>query len=232
LSGGERQRVALARALLASPRILLMDEPLASLDYDRKVEIMGLIERLRDEYRIQIIYVSHAIEEVSRLAGHVVVLEAGQVIAAGRPSEALSQMNRASHEDRFGLVSIIDCHIAAFDARFEVTSLQHSAGTIVVAGQIGVEGKPVRVLVHATDVALAVTRPTDLSIRTILSGVIATIQCDAGPSAVVEVALDGAGLLSASVTRLAISELDLTPGSRIYALIKAVAIDERPFHSP
>jgi molybdate transport system ATP-binding protein len=231
LSGGERQRVALARALLASPRILLMDEPLASLDYDRKIEIMGLIERLRDEFRIPIIYVSHAIEEVSRLAGYVVVLEAGRVIAAGPPSEALSQINRAPHDDRFGIVSVIDCRVARFDPEFEVTSLQHPAGTIIVAGKAGPQEKAVRVLIRATDVALARSRPRDLSIRTILSGAVAAIQSDEGPSAVLEIALDGGGRLSAAVTRLAISALDLAEGARIYALVKSVAIDERPFHS-
>jgi molybdate transport system ATP-binding protein len=231
LSGGERQRVALARALLASPRILLMDEPLASLDFDRKVEIMGLIERLRDEFRIPIVYVSHAIEEVSRLAGYVVVLEAGRVIAAGRPSDALSQTNRASHEDRFGIVSVIDCAVAAFDSTFEVTTVQHPAGAIIVAGHLGPEGKSVRVLIRATDVALATTRPSNLSIRTILSGAVAAIQSESGALSLVDIALEGGGRLTASLTRLAVSELGLTLGSRIYALVKAVAIDERPFHS-
>ena len=232
LSGGERQRVALARALLASPRVLLMDEPLASLDYDRKIEIMNLIERLRDEFRIPIVYVSHAIEEVGRLAGHVVVLEAGRVVASGLPSDALSQVNRAPHDDRFGIVSIIECHVASFDPEFEVTRLQHPAGAIVVAGHVGPNGKAVRVLIRATDVALAGNRPSALSIRTILSGGVAAIQSGEGASAIVEIALDGGGRLSASVTRLAVSELGLDPGSRIYALVKAVAIDERPFHSP
>jgi molybdate transport system ATP-binding protein len=229
LSGGERQRVALARALLASPRILLMDEPLASLDFDRKVEIMGLIERLRDEFRIPIVYVSHAIEEVSRLAGYVVVLQAGRVAAAGPPSEALSQVNRAADGDRFGIVSVIDCRVARFDATFEVSSLQHPAGTIIVAGHIGPEGQPARILVRATDVALATSRPTDLSIRTVLSGAVAAIQPERGALALVDIALDGGGRLAASLTRLAVSELELTPGARVYALIKAVAIDERPF---
>jgi molybdate transport system ATP-binding protein len=231
LSGGERQRVALARALLASPRILLMDEPLASLDFDRKIEIMSLIERLRDAFRIPIVYVSHAIEEVTRLAGFVVVLEAGRVLASGPTSDALSQVNRAPRDDRFGIFSVIDCRVASFDREFEVTTLQHPAGAIIVAGRIGAEGKSVRILVRATDVALATTRPIELSIRTILSGAVATIQSDDGPSAILEIALDGGARLSASVTRLAISGLGLTAGSRIYALVKAVAIDERPFHS-
>jgi molybdate transport system ATP-binding protein len=231
LSGGERQRVALARALLTSPRILLMDEPLVSLDYDRKIEIMSLIERLRDEFRIPIVYVTHAIEEVSRLAGHVVVLEAGKITAAGPPSEALSQIHRTSHQDRFGIISVIDCHVAAFDSRFEVTTLHHPAGAIVVAGHVGPEGKSVRVLIRATDIAIATVRPDNLSIRTILSGTAAAIQSEGGALSLVEIALEGSGRLTASLTRLAVSELGLSAGSRIYALVKAVAIDERPFHS-
>ena len=231
LSGGERQRVALARALLASPRVLLMDEPLASLDFDRKVEIMGLIERLRDEFRIPILYVSHAIEEVSRLAGYVVVLRAGRVAAVGPPSAALAQINRDAQGDRFGIVSVIDCHVAGFDPAFEITTLQHPAGAIVVAGHVGPEGKSVRVVIRATDVALATSRPSGLSIRTVLSGRVAALRVENRALSLIDVALDGGGRLAASVTRLAISELELAPGARVYALIKAVAIDERPFHS-
>ena len=231
LSGGERQRVALARALLASPRVLLMDEPLASLDFDRKLEIMSLIEHLRDEYRIPIVYVSHAIEEVSRLANYVVVLRAGKVLGAGPPSDALSQMNRATHADRFEIVSLVECQVGRFDPAFEMTTLRHPAGPIFVGGRLGPEGRSVRVVIGATDVALATSRPTELSIRTILSGEVAAIRSQTGALSLIDIALQGGGRLSASVTRLAVSELELAPGARVYALIKAVAIDERPFHS-
>jgi molybdate transport system ATP-binding protein len=231
LSGGERQRVALARALLASPRMLLMDEPLASLDLERKLEIMSLIERLRDEFRIPILYVSHAIEEVSRLAGYVVVLQAGRVAGAGPPSEAFSQMNRAAHADRFGIVSVVDCRVGGFDPKFEITTMQHPSGAILVGGHVGPEGKSVRVVIRATDVALATSRPLDLSIRTILSGTVAAIRSESGALALVEIVLAGGGRLAASLTRLAVSELELTEGAGVYALVKAVAIDERPFQS-
>ncbi|GAC1335227.1 MAG: molybdenum ABC transporter ATP-binding protein [Beijerinckiaceae bacterium] len=231
LSGGERQRVALARALLASPRLLLMDEPLASLDIERKREIMSLIERLRDEFRIPIIYESHAIEEVGRLADHVVVLEAGRVIAAGSPAQALLLLHRTDVADRFGLVSIIECHVAGFDADFGLTSLHHPAGAIVLAGRVGAQGKRLRVLIRATDVALARTRPADLSIRTVLHGRVAAIQSDSGPSALVEVALEGGGTLAASVTRRAVADLHLACNVPVFALVKAAAIDERPFQA-
>jgi molybdate transport system ATP-binding protein len=192
---------------------------------------VSLIERLRDEYRIPIVYVSHAIEEVSRLANYVVVLRAGKVVGAGPPSDALSQMNRGTHADRFEIVSVIECQVAGFDPAFEITTLRHPAGPIFVGGRVGPEGKPVHVVIGATDVALATSRPTGLSIRTILAGKVAAIPSESGALSVVEIALEGGGRLSASLTRLAVSELELAPGAHVYALIKAVAIDERPFHS-
>jgi molybdate transport system ATP-binding protein len=223
LSGGEQQRVAIGRALLSSPRLLLMDEPLAALDEARRLEILPLIEALRDEFAIPIIYVSHAVEEVARLAAKVVVLEAGRVSREGPPADVL----RAGR-DRFEIVSMVEGRLGEPDAAYQLTPVENPAGTIWLNGVVAPRGRSVRVLIHATDVALAIDRPEGVTIRTVLTGMVADIVNDGGPSVTVDVALDGDGRLAASVTRRAADELGLAPGRPVFALVKSVALDERP----
>jgi molybdate transport system ATP-binding protein len=228
LSGGEKQRVALGRGLLASPRLLLMDEPLASLDMARKAEILPLIERLRDEFGIPIVYVSHAVEEVARLASKVVVLDAGRVVAVGSPSEALGLLPGTIDTDRFALASVLDVTVAAYDGIYGLTLLRHPAGNIYLAGPVGHRGRPVRVIIRATDVVLALHRPHHLSIRTVLEGTVAGIGQNQGPLAAVSLALRGGGRITALATRKALDELRLSAGNPVFALVKTVALDERP----
>lgn len=227
LSGGETQRVAIGRALLASPKLLLMDEPLASLDTERKLEILPLIERLRDEFRIPIVYVSHAVEEVARLASRVVVLEHGRVVAIGTVEEVLGAGLSFPGENRFARSSIITGRLSGIDTVYGLTEIAHPAGTIWLAGRAGPLGRDVRVVVKATDVTLATLRPHDLSVRTTLAGSVAKIETDAGPLVSVMIDLDGHGQLAASATRKAIDELGLKRGDRVFALVKTVALDER-----
>lgn len=227
LSGGEIQRVAIGRALVASPRILLMDEPLASLDTQRKLEILPLIERLRDEFGIPIVYVSHAVEEVARLATRVVVLEAGRVAAAGPVEEVFGLRDAPAGESRFSRASFITGKVAGFDAAYGLTELHHPAGTIWLVGHAGPIGRDCRVIVRATDVALATARPSQVSVRTVLAGTVARIRTDDGALASIVVDLDAYGHVAASATRMAVDELDLTPGRRVFALIKTVALDEQ-----
>ncbi len=224
LSGGERQRVAIGRALLACPRLLLFDEPFAALDRHRRLEILPLIERLRDEFAIPIVYVSHAIEEVVRLAATVLVLEAGAVIASGTPAEVLGKADQ-QQEPRFGRVSVLSLRVGEADEAYGLTALHHPAGTLWLAGQAGPRGKPVSALIHATDVSLAPGATGPISIRSALAGTIVGVE-HAGAIATVSIALRGGGWLTALVTRRAMDDLTLGVGSPVNALIKTVALDE------
>lgn len=227
LSGGEKQRVAIGRALLASPELLLMDEPLASLDIERKLEILPLIESLRDEFSIPIVYVSHAVDEVARLAGTVVVLDNGHVVAIGKVEDVLGPGLGCAGISRFARSSVVSGQLGATDSAYGLTELKHPAGTIWLTGITGPEGREARVVVKATDVTLSKAKAKDLSVRTTLAGKVENIETDDGPLAGVTIALDGHGLLFALATRKAIDELKLARGDRVFALVKTVALDER-----
>ena len=228
LSGGERQRVSLARALIASPRLLLMDEPLAALDMRRRFEIMRLIERIRDTIEIPILYVSHAVDEIGQLADEVVVIEAGRVVAQGAPAAAFAAAPHLVEQRRFGLTSPITCRVTSYDAAFDATRLDHPAGTVIITGDARPVDRTVRVLVRATDVSLALQRPVGLSIRTSLEGIVETIDGPSGSTAYIGVRLTGGDLVVAAITRVALGEMALREGRSILCLIKSVALDERP----
>jgi molybdate transport system ATP-binding protein len=226
LSGGERQRVAIGRALLCGPKLLLLDEPIAALDMERKLEILPLIERLRDEFAVPIVYVSHAIEEVARLANFIVVLDAGRIKATGGPGEVFGALGRDSAWPRFNRISVLSMTVCGKNATYGLTELSHPAGTVWLAGPAGPLGGQVRVVVKATDIVLAARPPHDLSVRSSLRGEIRSIEKN-GPLAAVQIVLEGEGRLYAVTTRHALDELGLAPGARVYALIKTSALDER-----
>ncbi len=226
LSGGERQRVAIGRALLACPKLLLMDEPFAALDLQRRLQILPLIERLRDEFKIPIVYVSHALEEVVRLAGYVVVLEGGTVKAAGDPGEVFGPSAVQSAESRFDRSTVLTMQVGGEDEGYGLTELLHPAGTIWLAGPAGDRGSKVRIMVHATDVTLSAVQPRNLSVRSVLEGQVREVETE-GALASVEIALNGGGRLFAMATRRAIDDLGLKPGDPVFALVKTVALDER-----
>jgi molybdate transport system ATP-binding protein len=224
LSVGERQRVAIGRALLCGPKLLLFDEPLAALDIERKLEILPLIERLRDEFAVPIVYVSHAIEEVVRLANFIVVLDAGRVKAIGGPGEVFGALGGGG--SRFDRISILMMKVRGENAAYGLTELTHPAGTVWLAGPAGPLGGQVRIIVKATDVVLAARPPHDLSVRSSLRGRIGSIERN-GPLAAVEIVLEGEGRLYAVTTRHALDELGLDRGAPLFALIKTSALDER-----
>jgi molybdate transport system ATP-binding protein len=212
LSGGERQRVAIGRALLSSPKLLLMDEPLASLDMDRKREIFPYIEQLQSKFKIPVIYVSHAIEELARLANNVIVLRNGHVVSQG---------------DRFERTSVLTGHVIAVDEAYGLTSLQHAAGTISLVGLMPINRVPIRIVVRATDVTLALAPPKNISARTMLKGVVSECETDDGPIAIIHVKLKGGENISAALTRKAMDQLKLVAGKPVWCLLKSVSIDER-----
>lgn len=223
LSGGEKQRVAIGRALLASPRLLLMDEPLASLDQKRKDEIMPYLERLRDEIRIPIVYVSHSVAEVMRLASHIAVLSEGRLSAFGPAGDVAQRLDLIPAEEREEGGAIIDMQVAAYDSEFGMTRLASDAGKIFVPGFIGPNGTAARLRIRARDVMLATSEPRNISALNILRGTVSAIR-DAGPSAV-NVTLDcGGSPVLARITRQSAAALGISPGLAAYAVVKAVSV--------
>jgi molybdate transport system ATP-binding protein len=226
LSGGEKQRVAIGRALLSHPRLLLMDEPLASLDEARKAEILPYIERLRDQSRIPIIYVSHSIAEVARLASNVVLLSEGKVAAVGPTSEIMQRLDLFPLTGRAEAGAIVEATVERHDERFGLTELRSRAGLWKLPRVDAPIGGRLRLRVRARDVMLATSAPADLSALNVLPGVVADIGAQEGP--IVEVRLDCSGeALLARLTRYSVERLRLSPGIPVFALVKSVALDRR-----
>ncbi|MDA8109745.1 MAG: molybdenum ABC transporter ATP-binding protein, partial [Betaproteobacteria bacterium] len=224
LSGGEKQRVAIGRALLASPRILLLDEPLAALDQARKSEILYYIERLRDEVRIPIVYVSHALEEVVRLADTLVLVSGGGVTEAGPVAELAARLDLRPQLGRFEAGAVIECRVAEQDLASGLARLEFAGGALYAPDVDALVGERLRVRIRARDVSLALSAPRDASFLNVVAGTVAAIGGE--PGATVDVRLDAAGApLVARITRKSVAALGLAPGKPVYALIKAVAID-------
>ncbi len=226
LSGGEKQRVAIGRALLAQPRILLMDEPLAALDVPRKTEILDYIERLRDELDIPIVYVSHSVPEIARLADTVVVLSDGKCLAVGDVEEVMGRLDLKPATGRYEAGSLLDTHIAAHDAEHQLTTLAFDGGELFVPHLDAAIGERVRARIRARDVSLALRKPAEISILNILSGHVTSMDDESGPIVDVQLAV-GTATLTARITRRSVRQLGIHVGQDLYALVKAVSFDQR-----
>jgi len=218
LSGGEKQRVAIGRALLAHPRLLLMDEPLASLDEARRGEILPYIERLRDEAGVPILYVSHSVAEVARLATTVVILTDGKVTTVGPVADVLALA------DSGDAGSVLDATVLRHDDAFTLTVLGSAAGELQVPRLNAPPGTPVRAYIRARDVMLSLRPPEDISALNVLAGRVAQVSPHGASQADVRLDCNGAAL-TARLTAKSVQRLALAPGKPVHAVVKSVSFE-------
>lgn len=222
LSGGERQRVALGRAILSSPRLLLMDEPLAALDEARKSEILPYLERLRDEVGLPILYVSHSVAEVARLATTVILMDRGRVTAAGPVAAILADPRAAPALGLREAGAILHARVAA-EEDDGLTRLESAAGTLWLPRIAAPTGTTVRLRILAQDVMIATRRPEAISALNVLQMQVGEIRLGDGPGALLRLDAGGETIL-ARITRRSVAALGLAPGLPVYAVLKAVSV--------
>jgi molybdate transport system ATP-binding protein len=235
LSGGEKQRVAIGRALLARPRLLLMDEPLASLDEPRKNEIMPFIERLRDELKLPIFYVSHEMEEIIRLADLLVLLDGGKVAASGTVEDLTSRLDLWPLTGRYEAGAVIRTVLRGHDTNFGLSELAFPGGRLRVARLALPLGTEIRIRISARDVVLATEKPLHLSIRNAFAAKVLEIAPPRGPQIDLKLDIgteDEPVMLWARITQRACQEMQLAAGMRIFALVKTVALDHHAYGRP
>lgn len=223
LSGGQRQRVAIARALLVSPQLLLLDEPLSNLDLASRDEILPHLERLHDQLSIPIVYVSHEISEVMRIADHIALLDAGRMQASGPLNELLTRPDLPlAHMEAAG--SIFEGVIHEHDAHYHLSYVAIAAGRLAISLRAAALGQRVRVRIDARDVSLALEPPQHSSITNILPGRVIDVTEDRDPAQrLVRIDVGGRPLL-ARITGRSVAQLGIVPGLALYAQVKSVAL--------
>jgi molybdate transport system ATP-binding protein len=221
LSGGERQRVAIARALAMAPRLLLLDEPLASLDAPRRADILPYLDRLRAELTLPMVYVTHSVQELTRLADEVLLLQAGRVQAQGPLAEMLLHP-LLTPDDEAGVV--LSCHVAERDAEWHLARLDFDGGALRVRDDGYAVGQPLRLRVLARDVSLARQMPEASSISNVLQGVLESLESDTHPATQLACVRVGAARLLARLTRHSVHRLQLAVGEPVWVQLKSVAV--------
>ena len=231
LSGGERQRVAIGRALLSQPRLLLLDEPLASLDAARREEVLPYLETLRDQLAIPMIYVSHNFDEVLRLASHVVLLENGLSVAAGEiESMSLNAGVRAIvGPDAVG--AVVEGMVLGLEVASGLTRVRVGEGELRVQAAHVAAGARLRIQLLARDLIVATERPTRTSVRNILAGRVAAVIPDDAEADLISIDIGGTPIM-ARVTKAASRELGLAPQVPVWVMVKAVSLRSHTFAAP
>jgi molybdate transport system ATP-binding protein len=223
LSGGERQRVAIGRALLSDPDILLMDEPLAALDEARKDEILPLLERLRDVTQVPVIYVSHSMAEVARLATTIVVIEAGRVAACGPAGDVLADPGLMPLIGPRSAGAVLAARVVAQHAADGLTELAVSAGRLLLPRIEAAPGTSLKVRIEAGDITLSLGRPEGISALNLLPATVTGVHPGHGPGAAVALRA-GSDRLLARITRRSVREMALEPGTAVWAILKATSV--------
>jgi molybdate transport system ATP-binding protein len=222
LSRGQQQRVAIARALLSAPAILLMDEPLANIDLASRNQILGHLERLQRESQLPIIYVSHDMEEIARLADWLLVMQEGRITAEGPMLDLCSHLQLAlAHEEQ--AAAIVTAEVITQDLEYGLTELALEGQRVTVGALDAVPGSRMRLRIPARDISLCLQRPEQTSILNVLSARITEIEAAESSKLLVRLQL-GEQYLLARLTRKSIAALGLTPGQHVFAQIKSVAL--------
>ena len=222
LSGGERQRVAIARTLLTRPRLLLLDEPLSALDGARKAELVPFLETLKTDFALPTLYVSHDVDEVSRIADRVIMLGAGRVIAEGGTEEVLSRFGLEAGRNPYEKASVLRGTLDQSAAQDDLIAVRVGEAVLWLAADIDLaQGSDVRLKIPARDVSLALEPPTGISIQNMLAATVTSIEPTKRPAFQAVSLTVGTQALLAIVTRKAVGDLDLAPGRAVYALIKS-----------
>jgi molybdate transport system ATP-binding protein len=231
LSGGERQRVAIGRALLSQPNLLLLDEPLASLDASRREEVLPYLEKLRDKLSVPMVYVSHNFDEVLRLATHLVLMEDGTTLAQGNIGDMSLHPGVRAIIGPEAVGAVVEGTVLGSDSSSSLTRVQVGRGELRVPVDKPIIGAKLRVQLLARDLIVATEAPHRLSVRNILAGTVTSVTRDEGDSDLISIDIGGTSIIS-RVTTMATRELNLAPGSRVWALVKAVSLRAHAFGAP